>query len=75
MKVVSFNENNNKVYLLIKWNYAYKNARKRYWECFATDRLRFARRIHLTAKIINPVLEINHRYRVYKERFENKVIF
>lgn len=70
MKSVSFNENKNKVYVLITWKFAYNSARKKYWEFYAIDRIRFRRRIQLISQIVNPVLDQVHRYKIYKERFE-----
>lgn len=52
------------------WTFAYRAARKRYWEEKALDRARFERRIEKIAKIIEPVLKDVHRFKMYKERFQ-----
>jgi Phosphatase-1 catalytic subunit binding region len=70
MKKVHFNECCNKVHPMILWSFAYRNARKTYWEYFVLDRGRFQRRIQETAVIINPILDCNYRLKVYNERFK-----
>jgi Phosphatase-1 catalytic subunit binding region len=67
---VRFCEGRNEIHPMIKWTSAYRMARKKYWEFFAIDRVRFYHRIQETAEIINPVLDCNHRLRIYIERFK-----
>lgn len=56
------------VHLLIHWSYAYKSARKKYWEFYALDRFRFRNRIKNMDRIISPILNNQHRQNIY-ERF------
>lgn len=74
MKKVTFNEQYNKTYKLYTWDYAYKSARKKFWEFFAIDRMRFKNRINVTACVINPILNCEHRYKVYLERFNKTLL-
>ena len=43
------------VYVMIVWNFAYKESRNRYWEHFVIDRYRFQRRIKEFEKLYNHV--------------------
>lgn len=72
MKKVTFNEKNNQVHHLVTWSYAYKSSRKKYWEFFAVDRLRFHRRIEEASNILGPILDTNHRCKIFNERFKIK---
>jgi Phosphatase-1 catalytic subunit binding region. len=56
-KTVTFDESKNKVYLMKTWTFASTAARRRYWESFAVDRLRFKRRIKTTSKILELLLD------------------
>lgn len=69
MKKVTFNIENNKVYFMVTWNFAYKSSRERYWEILAIDRMRFARRIEEISNVINPILDSSHRCNVYNDRY------
>lgn len=69
MKKVTFNDGKNIIYKIIAWKFAYSSARKKYWECFAIDRLYFQKRIRKTQEVIDPILEKNHRHKIFKERF------
>lgn len=51
---------------------SYHESRERYWEFIAVDRERFRTKILKYSVIINPILEYNHRLRVYKEIYEIK---
>ena len=51
------------VYVQYVWRFAYQQARKSEWEQYARDR--FARRILECEQIINPVLNSQHRERVF----------
>lgn len=53
------------------WSYAYRAARKGEWEMFARDRERFKLRIQRTALSLNPILEREHRQKIYEKRFAN----
>lgn len=71
MKKVSFNEKLNQIYILRKWNFAFKQARMMYWEYEAIDRIRFQRRVKEISNILNPILDVNHRCVIYNKRFSN----
>lgn len=68
MKKVTFNEKD-KIHLLVAWKFAYKSSRKIYWEVFARDRAHFQRRIAELSYVINPILDITHRHKIYNHRF------
>jgi Phosphatase-1 catalytic subunit binding region. len=69
MRKVTFNEKDNKIHILVAWQFAYNESRKRYWETFACDRERFQRKIAELSNIINPVLNSSHRHKIYIQRF------
>lgn len=69
MKTVAFNTSQNKIYPLVAWNYAYREARKGYWNTVIADRYRFQRRISQIETLLVNVLHMKHRERIYKERF------
>lgn len=69
MKNITFNESENKIYPMVVWSFACKNARKNNWETIALDRWRFQRRIDEFGKIINPILNSTHRCYINKDRF------
>uniref|UniRef100_A0A6V7L7C9 Protein DP71L n=1 Tax=Bracon brevicornis TaxID=1563983 RepID=A0A6V7L7C9_9HYME len=56
---------------MIKWNYAYRAARKGPWEEMARDRDRFRGRVHRTGQILNPILTAEHRESIWHNRFAN----
>lgn len=53
------------------WNYAYRAARKGEWEMYARDRERFKLRIQRVALTLNPILDREHRQKIYEKRFVN----
>ena len=55
-----------KVHNLVHWNFAYRSARKGRWMQEACDRMRFQHRIDRISTIVSPVLEKEHRKRVFK---------
>ncbi|XP_057338043.1 uncharacterized protein LOC130676075 [Microplitis mediator] len=57
------------IHTMIKWNYAYRAARKGPWEEIARDRERFRGRINSISHIVNPILSANHRQSIWKGRF------
>ncbi|XP_015183363.1 PREDICTED: suppressor protein SRP40 [Polistes dominula] len=57
------------VHTMFKWDYAYRAARKGPWEEMARDRCRFNGRINNCHLILSPVLQDDHRVRVWTERF------
>ncbi|KAM7342602.1 protein phosphatase 1 regulatory subunit 15 [Cochliomyia hominivorax] len=59
------------VHVMHTWNYAYRAARKGEWEMYARDRERFKWRIQRTALTLNPILEREHRQKIYEKRFAN----
>ena len=68
-KSVKFNEDKNAVYLLVVWNYAYREARKSNFQQQYLDRLRFERRIRQSEDLICKILDKHHRNVIYRERF------
>jgi hypothetical protein len=72
-KNVSFDTKNHKVHKVIAWDFAYRQARKGYWEKVACDRFRFNMRIQNLAIILNPILNKTHRHRIFNERFHHIV--
>lgn len=56
------------VHLLFTWSYAYREARRGPWERAAVDRVRFKRRIEEAAIYINPILDMNHRNKIKRNR-------
>jgi len=71
-KVVRFDENVG-IHVMVVWNFAYRNARKRYWENFAIDRLYFARRVHKLEKILGPILIKSHKLQKNKSDLSKKL--
>ncbi|CAG5104394.1 Similar to PPP1R15A: Protein phosphatase 1 regulatory subunit 15A (Homo sapiens) [Cotesia congregata] len=57
------------VHTIIKWDFAYRAARKGPWEQMARDRDRFRTRICSTGRVIEPVLATKHRDCVWRDRF------
>lgn len=70
MKKVSFNEKKNRVKIMVTWKLAHEQARKKYWEFFAFDRLRFRNRIDNISVVLSPILNCNYRKKMYFERFQ-----
>lgn len=66
---VKFDTSRNKMYNMVVWNYAYREARKGRWEIKALDRFRFQRRIQSVGVVILNILDQKHRHRIYMERF------
>jgi len=58
------------VHPMVTWSYAYAAARKGPWEEIARDRGRFLRRITDGEKLLKPILDANHRGKVFQERFK-----
>ncbi|XP_065367820.1 uncharacterized protein PPP1R15 [Calliphora vicina] len=59
------------VHVMHTWTYAYRAARKGEWEMYARDRERFKLRIQRAALTINPILQREHRQKIYEKRFAN----
>jgi len=57
------------VHVMVKWNYAYRAARKGPWEEIARDNNRFKGRINSIAHVLDPILKSKHRSQVWQERF------
>jgi phosphatase-1 catalytic subunit len=51
---------------------SYQDERKAYWEVYARDRHRFERRIRDLENILKPILRLEHRNKIFTQRF-NKV--
>lgn len=75
MKKVTFNEKCNELHHLITWSFAYSMTRRKYWELLAVDRFRFCRRIEAASKLLDPILDTNHRCKIFSERFEIKTTY
>lgn len=67
---VQFDELRNQVHYMYTWNYAYREHRKIYWEQVALDRWRFEENIKHLSCIINPILNVQHRQKIYEMRFK-----
>lgn len=59
---------------MIKWSFAYQQARKGPWEEYARDRDRFKRRIEDTERALSLALDSQHREKIFKERFQNSEV-
>lgn len=53
------------VHSMVTWAYAYKNARRGPWEQYARDRVRFSNRISEFEPLLSPVLQADHRKKMY----------
>ena len=73
-KSVTFQEEKNKLYVLVQWNFAYKQARKCEFRTYYLDRLRFEKRINNCKIILDPILSKEHRTKMYLTRFANTCI-
>lgn len=71
IKRVQFSDSSNVVYTMYTWSYAYREARRGRWQQDILDRMRFKRRLTDIELIVSRVLDKEHRYRVYRDRFEN----
>lgn len=69
-KCVTFNLSP-KIHHLRTWCFAYRAARRIALETL--DHHHFKRRIENTEVVISPILSINHRIKIFKLRFEEKV--
>lgn len=65
MKSVTFNEKKNKVYNMVVWSFAYKEARRGDYQKMWVDQCRFEKRIKMCEKSISKILDCNHRYKMY----------
>lgn len=68
MKTVRFKEVH-QVQYIIAWSFAYRKAREKHWEIFALDDFRFKVRIQRTARVLDKILDSDHRQKIFKERF------
>ncbi|KAK5646712.1 hypothetical protein RI129_005176 [Pyrocoelia pectoralis] len=66
MKKVTFDESQNRVYIMVVWPFAYEEARKGPWETIALDRYRFSRKIEEFNRLLSPVLQEKHRAKIYR---------
>lgn len=66
---VKFNCDKNKIYHIIAWSFAYKQARKSNYQQFVLDRYRFQDRVNKTGKTLEKILEPNYRKKIFEERF------
>lgn len=51
------------------WKFAYSQARKGKWEQMGRDRERFEKRINSLSSILTPILDAQHRQKIYHQRF------
>lgn len=65
---VRFNLNPD-VHVIRTWSYAYRQARKSYWEQIGRDRVRFHDRVNRMANILDPILAADHRQKIFNDRF------
>lgn len=56
------------VHVIRAWSFAYRQARKSYWEQVGRDRVRFAERCRRIEETLAPVLSAKHRQRVLIDR-------
>jgi hypothetical protein len=68
-KRVSFSPKGDSIKRILVWEFAMRNARIGYWEQLARDRVRFQDTIKNINNILKPILEIEHRFRIFKTRF------
>lgn len=54
------------------WKYAYSEARKGKWEQMGRDRERFEKRINELKRILSPILSVQHRQKIYEQRFREE---
>ncbi|CAK8680054.1 unnamed protein product [Clavelina lepadiformis] len=59
------------IHPMVAWSFAYRQARRGGWECYARDRDRFKIRTNTTEKDIAWCLNPGHREMIYKSRFDD----
>nr|CAB3265091.1 protein phosphatase 1 regulatory subunit 15A-like [Phallusia mammillata] len=62
------------VHPMVAWSFAYKQARKGKWECYARDRDRFHTRTADTRKKIAWCFSDDHRKQVWQSRFQSTML-
>lgn len=67
-KKIRFNEQPT-IHKMIVWSFAYRAARKSVWEIAARDRVRFRNRISNMEIILKPILNAEHRLKIWLQRF------
>ena len=55
-----------RVHPMVTWSHAYRAARKGPWERLGRDADRFRERVKTTAAILEPILQKEHRDRVWR---------
>lgn len=68
-KSVTISEDKNKVHVLVKWDFAYRQARTSEYQKYYLDRLRFERRIAECENFLHNIFDEQHRNKIYYERF------
>lgn len=68
-KSVTISETQNKVQLLVKWKFAYRQARKSEYQKTYLDTLRFERRILQFENTAEKIFNEKHRHKIYMDRF------
>lgn len=68
-KSVTFNEENNKVYLLVVWSYAQRQSRKSEFTKQYLDRLRFERKIKECEDSLRIIFDEKHRNKIFNQRY------
>lgn len=67
--LVHFDETKNKVHRMYAWQYAYRESRR--IDKKVIDGIHFMRRIlRLEEEVFRNIFTINHRLRIYNERFK-----
>lgn len=70
-KTVRFDETRNEVFRMCTWTYAHRQARKGRWQQDVLDTMRFQKRVADAEALIGYVFNLEHRLRIYTERFQN----
>ena len=60
------------VHLIIAWDYAYRAARVSHWMTMARDAKRFKQKIQSLEPILSPVLNPEHRMKIWETRMLNE---
>lgn len=68
-KSVNFSDERNRIYILVKWQFAYRQARKGDNGKTYLDRLRFEKRIIQSEIILHLIFDKELRSKIFNERF------
>ncbi|KAE8747601.1 hypothetical protein FOCC_FOCC005762 [Frankliniella occidentalis] len=67
VKKVRFSDSKPTIHRMLTWDFAYRSARLGPWEQMVRDRDRFKTRIQLCESTISPVLNCDHRNKIWKK--------